>query len=95
MKKITKEELLNLATLSKLHLHEEEIPSLLEHIESILSYSLCVKNIAKEGEPVEDIERNVNVLRDDQAVAADSSAILAQAPEREENFFVVPVIIEK
>jgi Asp-tRNA(Asn)/Glu-tRNA(Gln) amidotransferase C subunit len=38
--------------------------------------------------------KNVNVFREDVIVQTDPEPILAQAPEREGNYFVVPRILE-
>jgi len=46
---------------------------------------------AMEGRPS---LKNCNVEREDIVIPTDAQAILAQAPEREGDFFVVPVIIE-
>jgi aspartyl-tRNA(Asn)/glutamyl-tRNA(Gln) amidotransferase subunit C len=95
MAKITKEELLHLAALSKLRLDEAEIPSLISQIESILSYSARVQQAVTESMGEEQNSKNINIVREDVQQRGDIEAILAQAPEREEDFFVVPVIIEK
>ena len=45
-----------------------------------------------EAEPV---LKNIKVVREDVTQEQHPEPILAQAPEREQDFFVVPVIIEK
>ena len=38
---------------------------------------------------------NVNILRDDIAVKADAPAVLAQAPQRDGQYFAVPKILDE
>jgi aspartyl-tRNA(Asn)/glutamyl-tRNA(Gln) amidotransferase subunit C len=92
MTKITKDELLKVAQMSKLRLQEKEIPSLIKQIEDLLTYAERVKEIAKDIELPSN--KNVNVMREDVVIATDPEPILARAPEREEDYFVVPKVIE-
>jgi len=92
MIKISKEEVLKIAEMTRVSLHEEEIPSMQKHLQDVLSYAARVKEIAADIE--EPSNKNVNVFREDVVVRTDNEQILAQAIEREEDYFVVPVIIE-
>jgi aspartyl/glutamyl-tRNA(Asn/Gln) amidotransferase C subunit len=92
MAHITQEELIKLARISQLELEQDEIAPLLKHIESILQYALCVKEAAAGG--VFDEHQQINVLREDVVIKTDPEPLLALAPEREANYFVVPKIIE-
>ena len=89
---ITKEEIEKIARLSHIELSETEIIAAMQHVGAVLSYAARVQEIAK------DIDmpslKNSNIERNDVVIPCNSETILAQAPEREENFFVVPVIIE-
>ena len=89
---ITREEIEKIARLSHIELSEEEIVHAQKHLESVLAYAARVADVAK------DIEvssfKNINVEREDVILPWDSQTILAQAPEREGDFFVVPAIIE-
>lgn len=87
------EEIKKLATISRLEIKDEELESLREHIDSVLGYALRVKDIATNVSIERD--KNVNVMRDDVVIRTEPEVILKQAPEREENFFVVPTIIDK
>jgi aspartyl-tRNA(Asn)/glutamyl-tRNA(Gln) amidotransferase subunit C len=91
---ITKEELLKLATLSALSLDEDEIPELRKHIQDVLAYAQRVQELAAKPIPSEISYKTVNRFRQDTPQVCDPEAILAQAPERAENFFVVPRILE-
>ena len=98
MTTMTKEKLIALARLSRLTLHDDEIPGLLKQIDDVLSYAIRVKEIGAAHASIveqESLAKNINVVREDRAVESDPEPILAQAPEREHNFFVVPVIIEQ
>lgn len=92
MAKITREEVVKIAQMSHISLHEDEIAPLLEQLENVLSYAERVNEVATEIE--ERTEKLINVMREDQIVRFDAELILAQAPEREEGFFVVPKILE-
>ncbi|MFC1842464.1 Asp-tRNA(Asn)/Glu-tRNA(Gln) amidotransferase subunit GatC [Candidatus Dependentiae bacterium] len=92
MIKISKEEVLKIAAMTRVSLHDNEIEPMIKHLEGVLSYAERVEEIAADIE--EPSNKNVNVFREDVVVKTDSEKILAQAPEREENYFVVPVIIE-
>lgn len=92
MAKITKEEVLRLARMSAMTIHEDEIQAVAAQLESIVTYAERVKEIAQDIE--EPSNRNVNVVRTDTVKACESEKIMACAPAREENFFVVPMILE-
>ena len=92
MTKITKEELLKIAKISQLRLDKDEIEPLIKQIQDVLSYAERVQEVA--GDAQLPSNKNVNVLREDVIVRTDSKPILALAPEREGDYFVVPKIIE-
>ena len=94
MKKISKEELLKLAHISRLELDEQEIPDLMQQMQDVLSYAERVTEVVNSVIGEEPSSKNINVFREDVVDRTDAESILAQAPEREENFFVVPVIID-
>ena len=92
MIKISKEEVLKIAEMTRVSLRDDEIEGMKKHLESVLSYAQRVQEIAADIE--EPSNKNVNAFREDVVVRCDSSKILDQAVEREENYFVVPVILE-
>ncbi len=92
MTKISREEVLKIARASQLDLHEDEIKPLISQLEEVLSYAERVKEVAADVE--EPSMRNVNVLREDVIVSTDPDTILEKAPDREGNYFVVPMILE-
>ena len=89
---ITKEEVEKIARLSNIELSESEIINAQKHLEAVLSYAARVQDIAQDVDIA--ILKNENIEREDIVMKTDSKTILAQAPEREGDFFVVPVIIE-
>jgi len=90
--KITREEVLKLARLSRVGVHENEISPLVNELEQVLGYAERITQVAADVE--EPSTKNVNVLREDVVVPQPAKPILAQAPEREGNYFVVPAILE-
>lgn len=89
---ITKEEVEKIARLSLIELSESEIIQAQKHLEAVLSYAARVQDIAKDV--TVEVIKNRNIEREDTIQECHPQALLAQAPEREDNFFVVPVIIE-
>ncbi len=91
MIKFDKEELFKIAELSSLKLHEEEAEVLVKQIQLVLNYTEELNQIelAKEAAPT----KNVNVFREDEIRQKDSSPLLQQAPNRKDNYFVVPKIL--
>jgi len=79
--------------MTRVSLHEDEVEPMIKRLEGVLSYAECVQEIAADIE--EPSNKNVNVFREDVVVRTESEKILAQSPEREDDYFVVPVIIEK
>jgi aspartyl-tRNA(Asn)/glutamyl-tRNA(Gln) amidotransferase subunit C len=95
MQKITKEELISIARMSRLQLEDQEVTSLVDQIDAVLNYALRVKDIAKLPVATElPSVKNRNIFREDVVIKTDPKDILAQAPECEQNYFVVPVILE-
>lgn len=92
MAKITKEEVLKIAKMSHLQVHDDEIPGLIKQLDDVLSYAERVKEVS--GVSQEAPLRNVNVFRQDIATQGNPQELLAQAPEREGDYFVVPAIID-
>lgn len=91
--KISKEEVLRLAEISKITIDTQDIDSIIEQLQSVLSYAQCVQKYVSNLEE-QPSNRNVNIFRDDISQPSSPEAILSRAPEREENFFVVPSILE-
>jgi len=93
MIEITRQEILKLAKASRIHIHEDEIDDLIVQLKSVLSYAERVSEISGDAEILS--AKNSNVFRVDTIVKTDSKPILAQAPQVEDNFFVVLPILDK
>jgi len=92
MTKISRQEIEQLGRISCLDIHENEMDALMGHIEQVLSYAQRVSEIVEDAQeaPI----ANVNIFREDVSIKTDPESILAQAPVREGDYFVVPRILE-
>jgi aspartyl/glutamyl-tRNA(Asn/Gln) amidotransferase C subunit len=91
---ITREEVLKIARMSHIHVREDEIEPLVKQLEQVLTYARRVVTINFDESESLDRHKQVNVMRADIAVSQDVQPILAQAPEREGDFFVVQAILD-
>ncbi len=91
---LSKDDIQKLAHLSALKLDEQETALLAEQVSAILKY---VEQIGEAN--VSDFSpvrlTNKNIFREDVALQRPSQDILAQAPKRKDNYFVVPQILEQ
>ncbi len=93
MVNITRDEVMYIASLSRLHVDESEVKVLIGELEELLTYAARVQEIASETAcPAAD--RTVNVFRDDTARVSDAEPIIANAPRHQEHYFIVPVVLE-
>lgn len=92
MTKISKEDVRKLAAMTKLYISENDLEEMQQRLNGVLAYAERVQYIAKDVEVSS--EKNVNHDREDIAIQGAVSDILAQAPQHEDNYFVVPKIIE-
>ncbi len=90
---IDKEEVLKIAEMSKLKIEEKNIDKILNQLNDVLAYSLRVEEIAKQASLPSN--KNVNSDRSDTVIITDSQDILNGAPKIEDDYFVVPRILEK
>jgi len=93
MTKISREDVIKLAELSRIDIAEDEIENVRSQLQNILSYAQRVKEIAKDIDV--DFKKNVNIFAQDKVLRTDVEPIISQAPEHEENFFIVPRILEE
>ncbi|NPA49524.1 MAG: Asp-tRNA(Asn)/Glu-tRNA(Gln) amidotransferase subunit GatC [Thermodesulfobacteria bacterium] len=93
---ITKEEVIHVAHLARLEFSEEELERFAEQLADILSYveklgELDTSNV----EPTYHALKLTNVFREDEVKESlPTEEALANAPERENGFFVVPKVIK-
>ena len=90
---ITKEEVIKIAEISRLSLSDNEIQKILKQLEEVLGYAQRVKDISVKIEEYSNY-KNINVMRDDSIKESLPELVLECAPEKEENFFVVPRILD-
>ncbi len=93
MAKINKDEVLKIAHMSDIEIKEHEIAPMQEQLEAVLTYAHRVTQVARSCE--EPSAKNINIMREDIEVHCNAQPILAQAPERAGDFFVVPKIIDQ
>jgi len=96
MSVISKEEVLRIAKMSRITLKEDEIDSVTQQLNAILTYAARVSEIAGPNQQelnAKDVQ-NTNVWRQDSVVPCNGERLLAAAPVQEANYFVVPAIIE-
>jgi aspartyl-tRNA(Asn)/glutamyl-tRNA(Gln) amidotransferase subunit C len=93
---ISRDEVLHVARLARLHLTDEEVERMRQQLDAILAYIDKLRELDVEGvEPTAHAVPLVNVMRDDAPVPCLSQdEALANAPDRAEAFFRVPRIIE-
>ncbi len=92
MAKISREEIIKIAQMSHVDIHADEIPGLLKQLQDVLSYAERVQEGAADVK--EPAIKNVNFFREDVVVRTEAALLLARAPQEEENYFVVPAILE-
>jgi aspartyl-tRNA(Asn)/glutamyl-tRNA(Gln) amidotransferase subunit C len=92
MAKVTKEEIKKIAEMTRVSIEDHELDSILAQFNDVLTYAERVVEIAKSV----DIQgaKNINSMRQDVVIPTDSRAILAQAPQQEDNYFVVPKFVD-
>ncbi len=91
--KISREEALKIASISRIALHENEIDAVVTQLADVLEYAKRVQDLATEIED-QPSSKNVNVMRDGLVQTSSPELILSRAPEREEHYFVVPRILD-
>lgn len=94
--KITHNEVMHVASLARLDLHENDVEMFAEQIGKILEHVDTLDNVNTDGvEPATHAIPLSNVFRnDDQKEDANREAVLSNAPEQEDGAFIVPKIIE-
>lgn len=94
--KISLSKVAHIAKLARLHLSEEEMEKFSFQLSSILSYMEKLNELdTSDIEPTSHVIPLKNIFREDTVIPSLSPEdALKNAPERAENFFVVPRIIE-
>jgi aspartyl-tRNA(Asn)/glutamyl-tRNA(Gln) amidotransferase subunit C len=92
MAKITKEELRRIARMSQVGVREDELDELAAQLDAVLTYAERVKEVASQVD--DQAHKAVNVWRQDLVIRTNPEPILADAPEHEAHYFVVPKILD-
>ncbi|OGF55545.1 MAG: asparaginyl/glutamyl-tRNA amidotransferase subunit C [Candidatus Fraserbacteria bacterium RBG_16_55_9] len=94
---ISREEVLHIAKLAKLHLSEDEIKTYQEQLGRILEYFKKLEELDTSNvEPMKHILNVHNVFRaDEPRPSVPPEEALKNAPQRRGNFFEVPKVIDK
>jgi len=94
--KITKDEVIYVANLARLEMDEESIDKFARQIGTILEYVDTLNRVDTEGvPPTSHAIFLTNAFREDEIKEhLDREAALANAPEKEDENFVVPKVIE-
>ena len=94
--KIDKNTTLKIAKLSRIRLENHEIAKLSSQLSSILNWVELLKEVNTDNiEPLSNVTIAELPLRKDEVSKEDKSDdILSNAPEKLENYFVVPKVVE-
>ncbi|NMW20157.1 MAG: Asp-tRNA(Asn)/Glu-tRNA(Gln) amidotransferase subunit GatC [Chlorobiaceae bacterium] len=92
---VTTKDVAYIAELARLRFTDEEMLTMTSELNNILRYVEKLNEVDTEGvRPLSSIHDHINVLRDDvelQALA--STAVLQNAPDKQDRFFKVPKVI--
>ena len=87
---VTKQDVENIAILSKLFVAEEELDDLTKQMQEIVEFADAINNAPDSGEEFDNINNLSNVFREDVVVPSlPSEEILKNAPEQAEDHFLV------
>lgn len=87
---VTREDIENIAILSKLFVAEEDLDKLTEQMQEIVEFADAINNAPDSGEEFDNINSLSNVFREDVVVESfPSEEILKNAPEQAEDHFLV------
>lgn len=94
MTKVTKEDIKNLADLSRIEISEDETEKMTSEVDSILNYVGIIQNVG--GDAKSEVSRLRNVMREDEPINKSgkyTETILKNAPQREGNYLKVKKIL--
>lgn len=93
MAKVTKEEIKKIAEMTKVSFEEHEFDGIVAQFNDVISYAERVVEIAQQATDIPS-QKNINCSRPDVVVKTSNREILAQAPQSEDNYFVVPKFVD-
>lgn len=93
--KITKEDVLHVAQLARLHLDEKELETMTGQLDTILSYVAKLDELdTKEVVPTTHAFSLTNAFREDEVKKSlDQAAALANGPQQDDETFLVPRVL--
>jgi aspartyl-tRNA(Asn)/glutamyl-tRNA(Gln) amidotransferase subunit C len=93
---LTREEVLHIAALAKLGVTESDVEKIREQLSNILeNFEVLQKVDTKDVSPTAQSVAQQNVIMPDEVVASLSKEeVLANAPQREGDFFKVKIVLE-
>jgi aspartyl-tRNA(Asn)/glutamyl-tRNA(Gln) amidotransferase subunit C len=85
-----------IAKLARIALSEERVEPMMDELNGILGWIEQLQEVNVEGvAPMTSVVAQKLRMRDDVVTAGgDAAAIVANAPQSEDNFFVVPTVVE-
>ncbi|MBQ1349133.1 MAG: Asp-tRNA(Asn)/Glu-tRNA(Gln) amidotransferase subunit GatC [Ruminococcus sp.] len=87
---VTREDVENIALLSKLFVPEEELDGLTESMQKIVDFADAINNAPASDEDFDNINNLSNMFREDEVVPSfPAEEILKNAPEQAEQHFLV------
>ena len=92
---IKKEEIMHIAKLASLKIKEEEIEEYRKNLQDILNFANTINSVDTENiEETNGTSANVNCFREDEVKNFEDENLLMQnAPEKENNMFKIPKVI--
>lgn len=93
---VGKEKILHIAKLAALNIREEEIEEYRKNLQDILNFANIVNSVDTDNvSETIGSTNNVNMFREDEIKEfEDKEALLQNAPEKEENMFKTPKVIQ-
>ncbi len=92
---ITRDEVRKIAKISCIEVQESELDTLQQELETVLNYASSLKVLASDEKVETPLWHTVNVMRPDETKSFPSEKLVIAAPEHDENYFVVPVIVKQ
>jgi aspartyl-tRNA(Asn)/glutamyl-tRNA(Gln) amidotransferase subunit C len=95
--KLSKEEVLHIASLARIELKEEEVEKFREQLSEILTFVEKLNELNTEGiDPKFSVIPPENVLRDDvPGLSLPREKVFMNAPETDGEYFIVPKVVKK
>ena len=93
---VSKEELLHIAKLADLELEENEVDKYLANLDDILNFANIVNNAPVDGLDITiGANEAKNIFRKDEIkIFKDNESLLQNAPDKDQNMFRIPKVIE-